>query len=258
VRHANKEELAKIEAEFWGHVFLQQFERRAYAYKQMLSYSESKDFLSCIIDTSTQFPYHVPYTRQQFKDLDSSTTLKQSLTAVHFHGRDTYIFPSSKFVKGGSNWTMQCLLEALSSEAQKEGHENFPRTWFIQMDNCSGDNKNKFVFSLLSTLVARGYFDTIIVSFLPVGHTHEDVDQLFSIVAARLKQNGIHLSREEFDALLTKHLKIYLKIQKTAARNRGLSKSSVFEQRGTTKHFSARPFLMKFQDTESHIALYLM
>jgi hypothetical protein len=202
VRHANQEELAKIEAEFRGHVFLQQFERRAYAYKQMLAYSESKDFLSCIIDTSTQFPYHIPYTRQQYKDLDSSTTLKQSLTAVHFHGRDTYIFPSSKFVKGGSNWTIQCLLEALSSEAHKEGHVNFPRTWFIQMDNCSGDNKNKFVFSFLSTLVAKGYFDTIVVSFLPVGHTHEDVDQLFSILAARLALNGIHLSREEFDALL--------------------------------------------------------
>jgi len=202
VKNANQVELAKIEAEFRGHVFLQQFERRAYAYKQMLAYSESKEFLSCIIDSSTQFPYHVPYTRDQFKDLDSSGTLKQSLTAVHFHGRDTYIYPYSKFVNGGSNWTIQCLLEALSSEASKEGHVNFPRTWFIQMDNCSGENKNKFVFAFLSTLVAKGYFDTIVVSFLPTGHTHEDVDQLFSILAARLRVNGIHLSREEFDALL--------------------------------------------------------
>jgi hypothetical protein len=202
LKHANQEELANIEAEFRGHVFLQQFERRAYAYKQMLAISESKEFLSCIIDSSTQFSYHVPYIREQYKDLDSSTTLKQSLTAVHFHGRDTYVYPYSKFVNGGSNWTIQCLLEALSSEASKEGHVNFPRTWFIQMDNCSGENKNKFVFAFLSTLVAKGYFDTIVVSFLPTGHTHEDVDQLFSILAARLKLNGIHLSREEFDALL--------------------------------------------------------
>jgi hypothetical protein len=37
-------------------------------------------------------------------------------------------------------------------------------------------------------LVQRGVFDEIELSFLPVGHTHEDIDQVFSRVAIRLRQ----------------------------------------------------------------------
>ena len=47
------------------------------------------------------------------------------------------------------------------------------------MDNCS-ENKNKILFSFLSDLVSRKVFSEINVGFLMVGHTHEDIDQLFN------------------------------------------------------------------------------
>ena len=50
----------------------------------------------------------------------------------------------------------------------------------IQLDNCVRENKNKYYLAFLCDLVWRDVFHTIIVSFLPVGHTHYDPDQVFS------------------------------------------------------------------------------
>lgn len=57
-----------------------------------------------------------------------------------------------------------------------------PSTFYLQLDNSGKDNKNWAMMAFLSELVARGVFKTIIMSFLIVGHTHEDVDAFFSKV----------------------------------------------------------------------------
>ncbi len=57
-----------------------------------------------------------------------------------------------------------------------------PRHLHLQLDNSWKDNKNQTVIALCSQLVGRGVFQTITLSFLMVGHTHEDVDALFSRV----------------------------------------------------------------------------
>jgi hypothetical protein len=48
------------------------------------------------------------------------------------------------------------------------------------MDNCGRENKNQYVLSYLAYLVRQRMFSEVELSFLPVGHTHEDVDQMFS------------------------------------------------------------------------------
>ncbi|KAL3694843.1 hypothetical protein R1sor_008494 [Riccia sorocarpa] len=53
------------------------------------------------------------------------------------------------------------------------------------MDNSAKDNKNHHVLAFCYELVIRGVFEIVEVNFLMVGHTHEDVDALFSKVSAR-------------------------------------------------------------------------
>jgi hypothetical protein len=48
------------------------------------------------------------------------------------------------------------------------------------MDNCARENKNRYVLSYCNYLIQQKVFNTIELSFLPVGHTHEDIDQMFS------------------------------------------------------------------------------
>ena len=68
------------------------------------------------------------------------------------------------------------------------------------MDNSAKDNKNQTVMAFLSELVARGVFVTITMSFLMVGHTHEDIDAFFSKV--HTKMNGAEIGT--FLALMAK------------------------------------------------------
>jgi hypothetical protein len=49
---------------------------------------------------------------------------------------------------------------------------------FLQLDNCGGENKNWNVLRFLSTLVELGRVKAFHVNFLPVGHTHIDIDQV--------------------------------------------------------------------------------
>jgi len=69
-----------------------------------------------------------------------------------------------------------------------------PPRLFVQVDNCGRENKNRFFMAYMELLVATGVFQCIQVGFLPVGHTHEDIDQAFSRTSERLRsQNAVTL-----------------------------------------------------------------
>ncbi|CAM6082336.1 unnamed protein product [Calypogeia fissa] len=66
-----------------------------------------------------------------------------------------------------------------------------PRHLHLQLDNSWKDNKNQTVIAFYSQLVGRGVFQTITLSFLMVGHTHEDVDALFSRVGVKIHNREV-------------------------------------------------------------------
>jgi len=49
----------------------------------------------------------------------------------------------------------------------------------IQIDNATGDNKNRFVFAFWSLLIAKKIFRKVYMSFMLVGHIHDNIDALF-------------------------------------------------------------------------------
>ena len=71
------------------------------------------------------------------------------------------------------------------------------------MDNCVRENKNRFVFTYLSWLIYSGVFKEIYVNFLPVGHTHNDNDQLSSRVAVACRHRDIKSIPEFFSRIET-------------------------------------------------------
>ena len=60
----------------------------------------------------------------------------------------------------------------------------------VQMDNVTGDNKNRFVFYFWSLLVANGIFREVYVNFMLVRHTHDDIDALFGRWSMLLKKDN--------------------------------------------------------------------
>ncbi|KAL3691605.1 hypothetical protein R1sor_005256 [Riccia sorocarpa] len=66
-----------------------------------------------------------------------------------------------------------------------------PPNLYIQLDNSAKDNKNWAMMGFCSELVARGCCKMITMSFLVVGHTHEDVNFFFSKVNATQRGKDI-------------------------------------------------------------------
>ena len=58
----------------------------------------------------------------------------------------------------------------------------------MQLDNTTGENKNETVLGFLAWLCAVGTFKKVTLSFLPVGHTHEDIDAVFGVLMRYLNR----------------------------------------------------------------------
>jgi len=98
-------------------------------------------------------------------------------------------------------------LEALrrSLEVLLNEQKVLPRRLHLQLDNTSKDQKNKYFLAFIAFLVASSVFDTIELMFLQPGHTHEDVDQMFSCFARRLQAHPAYTIPDLMDCLETSY-----------------------------------------------------
>jgi hypothetical protein len=58
------------------------------------------------------------------------------------------------------------------------------------MDNTNSDNKTWISLAMAAALVEAGIFESVEFGFLPVGHTHEDIDQSFSVIGQWLQKDN--------------------------------------------------------------------
>jgi hypothetical protein len=100
------------------------------------------------------------------------------------------------FVGGGTTPIYEAVLEGkevcLSSLQEPPEQlviaKALPPTLHVQLDNCANDNKCRYVFCFWSLLVAKGIFKEVFVSFLMVGHTHNDIDASFGRWSMKLHE----------------------------------------------------------------------
>ena len=98
-------------------------------------------------------------------------------------------------------------------EGDNAGFKKLPRILLLQLDNCGSKNKNWYVFAYLSLLVAKGLFDMVQLGFLMVGHTHEDINALFSHFLEEIRTTQVfsfpHLM-QKFNECTQTHLAPFL------------------------------------------------
>jgi hypothetical protein len=98
---------------------------------------------------------------------------------------------------------LQHLEEILSTDLPRA------RVLHIQYDNCWRDNKNKFILAFAGNLsnewsnnnytallVNWNLYDEVHLSCLVAGHTHEDVDQMFSSFYKRYYSSSLYSLHE--------------------------------------------------------------
>lgn len=138
------------------------------------------EYLSIIIDGQhdNRIPHH-PFPPS--KDADSAWKLPVHCMGALVHGRQAYAYVLNDSMKQGNNVTIEVLHRVLLQTLKREG--KLPRVLYLQLENTTKQCKGRGVLGYLATLVELCVFDKSVLSFLPVGHTHEDIDQMFSCFA---------------------------------------------------------------------------
>ncbi len=162
-------------------------ERREYKKKRDKAKLQPDQFLSIIVDGADQSAFGLPHFMVKTKD-DRGHSLKVRLIGLLEHNQENRLrlFTLTEEYPTGANHVIEAIHRFLT---ERINQSSLPRTFYIQVDNCTKENKNRFFFSYLESLIRWKLFDEIVVGFLPVGHTHEDIDQTFSRTSDRLRCN---------------------------------------------------------------------
>ena len=145
--------------------------------------------MSLILDkwdsNKTMVPFFTREPKSGWSALDSMNRLHLHVLGVIVHGSPNkhYLYSFNDTVKGDANLNIEGLHRTLVKYC---GAQPLPRIIYIQADNAS-DNKNYAVLLFFGLLVKHKYVELVQISFLLVGHTHEDIDQLFSTLSRHIK-----------------------------------------------------------------------
>ena len=148
-------------------------------------------YISIIFDAMDQQKCRIPHVQQNPGWAKNTSRLDSQIASYIIHGKGTFgIFWDEQISKDGNFWAGN-LIEVIREI--KETHykdKKFPEVLYMQADNAS-DNKNLAMYAVCEVLRDLGIFRKVKYSFLPVGHTHEDVDASFGCLSRALRNKKI-------------------------------------------------------------------
>ena len=177
----------RVEVELREHRLFVQKERQEYSARREEAIRRPNEALSVVIDGADSLRYQVPNLKQKVSALQKVAPLRYNLMGAIVHGRGCKVYTVPHFYKQGTNVTLYVLQDIVQSLI-RTSQGNLPKTLYLQLDNTCKQNKNRFLASYLALLVHWGIFKRVKVSYLPVGHTHEDIDQMFSRLSVAMRR----------------------------------------------------------------------
>ena len=116
--------------------------------------------------------------------MDSTATDLHIIGAIsHGRRRRAFMFVGSNRFNRRTNVTIEIVHRVLRATLEAEG--GLPPVLHLQLANTANQCNSRWLVGCLSLLVATGVFEQVTMAYLPVGHTIEEIDQLFSEVAFR-------------------------------------------------------------------------
>lgn len=213
-----------------------QLERREYKKKRENAILHPGHYCSIIVDGADQSAFGLPHFMVKTKNARGHA-MKVKLVGLLDHKKpnEVHLMTMTEEHETGANHMVEAVHRFLMTRS-KEGP--LPRNLYVQLDNCTRENKNKFFLGYLEYLVAQRVFDTVEASFLPVGHTHEDVDQLFSRTSERLRSHDAVTMQEMHEQLravynsktTVRHMKYVANWSGLCIQARALAKVTHFSQ----------------------------
>lgn len=138
-----------------------------------------------------------------------------------------------------TDYQLTVALESIIRRLSSLPPEKRPPTLFLQMDNASSECKNKYMIAFACWLIYMGIFTEVVFGFLLVGHTHEDVDQMFSQFSRWLCNNNVLTFQQFLEGV---GLQYHNKRVKAMAAKAGMSEADI-AAKSTTRVFEVEHVL---------------
>ena len=181
-------------------------ERRTYYDRRLEAELNKGMFLSTISDGMQQNHCFLPwYGNQKMPALH----IKQHLQGVMMHGHNMTVYRTFANVGGGCNLAIQTWLLSLERHYYTHG-KKLPPVLYHQIDG-GPENANAEFLALCALLVACKLVKKVVLTRLPVGHTHEDIDGLFALIWRKLRDQYI-ITPSEFVGMIKHALKKKVKV----------------------------------------------
>ena len=158
--------------------------------------------VTCIIDSMEAAKHAWPKSpSMNAKEFASWSRPRLSSTTLLIHGFVALTVLSPHFVSCNSSRTIEVIAHGLSLMV-KEGYDLRSTHLTLQGDNASKELKNNGVLQWASCQVALRRIQKCTISFLSSGHSHEDIDGLFSLMSSWLNRAQELLTPQAFKTSL--------------------------------------------------------
>jgi hypothetical protein len=162
--------------------------------------SPAEDSVLCLtIDGMDQAKFRLPRNLALTKQFDKAWRPQEHCVAVLAAGLVDCFYLLQPDCGADSSMTSSLLSHTLDivQERLRERGRAMPLHLVIQVDNTARENRNQFVNKWAAWLMLRGLFRSVTFQFLPVGHTHINVDQKFSTIATKLAVQAVFETPED-------------------------------------------------------------
>jgi hypothetical protein len=156
----------------------------------MLNLAVSTSSVCMAVDGMDQAKFRIPRIHITTKSLDSLIRPALHVQGAWAHGFGYHMAIMDQDMHHDTNNNIEVISRML--EQIFVTHKGLPLGLHLQQDNTSRECKNQKILKWAVKLVSLGVFRWVTLSYLTIGHTHDNLDGTFGQITVRL-------SRHEFD-----------------------------------------------------------
>ena len=155
--------------------------------------------LTLTVDGMNQAKFRLPRNLGAVKLFEKAWRPQEHCVGVLAAGVVDAFYLLGPETKNDSNMVCTLLSHTLdvAQEKLRERGRAMPQNMLVACDNTARENRNQWLNKWASTLMLRNLFRSVTFAFMEVGHTRNNLDQKFSVIATGLASQEVFETPED-------------------------------------------------------------